>query len=641
MPAGNGYKMTVKRDRKKKREFFLLALCTILISLISLLILKNKASQNELATKYETHLVQDNHEACLSCHKDHHGFSKSHAPEALGCSTCHLGNPFSTNKEAAHKNLVSIPGNLKSVNQSCGSTSCHNDLTERIHDSLMATAKGIVSVNRFVFGEAATPDGPGNLAKLGESTADSHLRHLCASCHLQREKLKATPVTERSRGGGCLACHLRYNKESKEALSYYQKSGQLKKAHPELTVQVEDRHCFGCHSRSGRISTNFEGWHETMLKKDELHESEGYRLLEDGRVFKAMPADVHHKAGLSCIDCHTWRETMGDGKLHNHQDEQVEISCSDCHRKKENQPEWIKRSELHNIEHKLLELRSWKEQQRFLKIEKSAKALINITEKEDGSLSLREKNNNKLHPMKAPASLCTLDVSGHERLSCQSCHTAWAPQCISCHVSFDPNQNGFDHQLRKKTPGRWLESRDYYFAEAPTLGIRKTEDIEKIEPFVPGMVLSIDTGSFEGQKNKPEIFKRLFAPAASHTTAKAGRSCESCHQSSLALGYGRGTLNFPESAAKNKALSFTPSMPLHSRDNLPLDAWIPFMGEGLKPHSTRSNTRPFTIEEQQRILEVGQCLKCHPADKDKKLYEDFSKSLTSLSDKCTRLFEKN
>ena len=54
---------------------------------------------------------------------------------------------------------------------------------------------------------------------------------------------------------------------------------------------------------------------------------------------------------------------------------------------------------------------------------------------------------------------------------------------------------------------------------------------------------------------------------------------------------------------------------VNPNDNLPEDAWIPFLGNS--PHktvSTRSDFRPFTVKEQKQILLVGACLQCHKDD---------------------------
>jgi hypothetical protein len=57
--------------------------------------------------------------------------------------------------------------------------------------------------------------------------------------------------------------------------------------------------------------------------------------------------------------------------------------------------------------------------------------------------------------------------------------------------------------------------------------------------------------------------------------------------------------------------SFKPQFSNHKEDNLPKDAWIGFLKTRDETSTTRTNTRPFTVEEQQRILLVGACLTCH------------------------------
>ena len=39
-------------------------------------------------------------------------------------------------------------------------------------------------------------------------------------------------------------------------------------------------------SRSGRISTNYEGWHETILEARQMPQNDNYRLIEGSRVFE-------------------------------------------------------------------------------------------------------------------------------------------------------------------------------------------------------------------------------------------------------------------------------------------------------------------------------------------------------------------
>ena len=92
--------------------------------------------------------------------------------------------------------------------------------------------------------------------------------------------------------------------------------------------------------------------------------------------------------------------------------------------------------------------------------------------------------------------------------------------------------------------GTWLETKGTFTAKLPALGIRKTDTGDKIVPVIPGMVLTIDKKSYTKNEKDSLIFHRLFAPVAPHTTAAKGRTCKSCHNNPVALGFGEGDLKY-------------------------------------------------------------------------------------------------
>ena len=575
-------------------------------------------------------------ENCLTCHARMTGFARAHDPQKIGCVSCHSGNGAAREKNEAHRGLVRIPGNLATAMLTCGQAGCHPAISANIQTSLMASGRGIVSVDRFVFGEADSPDGEGHLSALGDSPADRHLRNLCASCHLNLPKTDARPIGELSRGGGCTACHLNYSVKAQKQLETFQKKGKLPVVHPALTLQITNNHCFGCHSRSGRISTNYEGWHETLLRPEQAHPDSLYRHLRDGRVLSRQMPDVHHQKGLACIDCHNYRETMGDGRTYRHEEEAVEIGCADCHFS--GKPETVDWKKLNVIERKILRLRSQESQsRRYLIIRRSGRAMLNAFLDTNGQPVLEGTLSGKRYRLKPPKTVCTREISGHRRLSCQSCHTAWAPQCVSCHTEFDANKTGWDHLKRKKVTGRWTEYRADFLPEPPVLGIRMAGK-EIVDVFVPGMILTIDKQKSENGAPGAhyQIFQRLYAPVAPHTIVKKGRSCHSCHSNPLAIGYGRGTLNYIKLKNGEGRWKFDPVYANHPADGLPYDAWTGFLRERTGVVSTRIGARPFNLKEQRRILRVGACLTCHPANRRnvKLIYSNFPAALKRTSDQC-------
>ena len=585
--------------------------------------------------KTEFEQILGRRESCTACHQMS-GLSKSHNPENIGCYSCHLGNAFTLNKKAAHKNMILIPGSLSDAKFTCGTSQCHPDIVPRINNNIMSTMSGIVSVNRFVFDESGSPSVQSHVKELGFSDADSHLRNLCASCHLGNEKVELGPINELSRGGGCNACHLSYSSEANEQIKNYLKAKDKTKhfpqVHPDINLEVSNDHCFGCHSRSGRISTNYEGWAETLKSENEVADKNNYRVLMDGRVFQKTKSDVHFQKGMDCIDCHLAQEVMGDGNLYLHKEDQVKIQCVDCHSYQTKNK--VSYEELDYESRKIVDLRkSRKENQDFLITEKSKLPLTNsyinalnqkylVTKKKNDSLSL-----------KPPAFICT-EGKAHQRLSCNSCHTEWVSYCIGCHTEYNPSEDGFDLLANKDIKGSWTEYTSDFYVDYPALGVRKDKvsGKETIETFMPGMIITID--KMKNQKDK-KIFKRLFAPTFSHTINKNGRSCKSCHNNSLALGYGKGELNYLVKEKKGE-WNFKPEFSLLQQDNLPKDAWIGFLQTRNETSTTRTNTRPFTVDEQKRILLVGACLTCHDENSGvmKESLYDFEKLLKRISKRC-------
>ena len=596
----------------------------------------------------QNYFIKTNFNGCVDCHDEMTGFEESHTPDKVGCDACHLGNPNTTNKNFAHKGMILIPGNLSDASKTCGVVGCHPGIPERINNSLMNTMSGVISVNRFTFDEIEKPEGHFNVKDLSQSIADNHNRNLCASCHLGNEKTEFGPINELSRGGGCNACHLNYSNEAMKQLEKYQNSAssrsdreklkiknskkrkdfssEFPKLHPQLTLEITNNHCFGCHSRSGRISTNYEGWFETLLNWDEVKQNKDYRLLMDGRVFQKTEDDVHHKAGMECIDCHVSMEIMGDGNLYQHMDEQLKVQCVDCHSKEINS---ISYDRLEFESKKIVDLRkSRKDNEEFLVTEKNKIPLINTIVNRRNEKYLLTKSSNKKLSLNQPKQIC-IEGKSHQRLSCNTCHTEWVSHCVGCHTEYDPNLEGYDLLDNKDITGSWNETPSDFYIDYPVLGIRKEKSgKEVIEIFIPGMILTID--KFKNPQKK--IFKRLFAPTFSHTINKEGRSCKSCHNDPLAIGYGKGKLEY----SKNGNWIFTPHFENRTEDKLPKDAWIGFLKTRDETSTTRTITRPFTIEEQKRILLVGACLNCHDENSSvmKRSFIEFDVVLSKVTDNC-------
>lgn len=553
--------------------------------------------------------VQGKTEACLACHAGMEGFSPAHDPLALSCTSCHLGNPFTANKDAAHRKMVRIPGNLSDAPLTCGQASCHPDLVQRVDRSLMRSLRGMISVNRFVFGESDDLDALADVRQLGQSAADNHFRDLCSSCHLGNPKISYGPADMTQLGGGCNACHLNYNEAARKALDRWKFGGEKPEdfpgLHPQLSLDIGDDKCLGCHSRSGRIATNYTGWHETLLMAHQAAGVDSLRVMQDLRVFRFIEEDVHHRAGMRCVDCHISWELMGDGLLYAHKEEQTRVQCEDCHFSGE--PEMLDATRADADVRRILEVKGRSgEDFRMLKTENGSYGLYH-TGYADGQAWLMRKADQKKLIMKPPGKSCS-QGSVHRDVSCTACHTAWVPTCIGCHNAYDPEAKGYDLYDNRFVEGAWEEYVGSYLADLPTLGVRKSGEGSRFVSCAPGMVLTIDKSAYTGIAGDAQ-YHRLFAPVSAHTIKKVGMGCRDCHNNPLVLGFGRGTLAFhPESLPPS--WTFTPRFALRPEDGLPEDAWTGFM-DGRQGGATRKDLRALRPGEQARMLRVGSCFHCH------------------------------
>ncbi len=596
-----------------KRYSIVLFLLAFLL-LVILFLVRNKMffeSESVYKNKYVNTAFSIT-ESCLECHKNTKGYSKYHNPEFIGCASCHLGNTVSNDKEEAHKGMILIPGNLSDAKKTCGT--CHSSELHKIENSLMTTNSGIVAVDKFVFGEADSLDYHYHIKDVKNSSSDKHLRDLCANCHLGAEKTTYGPINQLSRGGGCNACHLNYSKEEKQDLDKYLASNktELPTFHPSTTVFVNDTHCFGCHSRSSRISTNYIGLQETLLGETDVSNKIGYQVLEDKRVYKYIEEDVHHTKGMLCIDCHSSHEVMGDGNTYAHAEQAVKIQCIDCHFI--DKPNTIPYDSLDTESLLVFSHRDYKHRDKeILVAKKDNHPLVNTYVDSLGNAFLIGKKDGKLHNLAPQGDICSRD-NAHKNVSCASCHSSWTPRCIGCHNEFDADEpSAFDLLDKKYVKGQWKEYVAEFSSSLPAMGVRETNDALTIEPAIPGMIMTIDLNSYTKKATEETLlFHRLYAPNSPHTTTKTVRNCASCHSNSAALGYGKGTLVY-EIKNDSGEWKFTPEYALNSHDNLPEDAWIPFLKTIDKKtvNSTRTDFRPFSLEEQKKLLLVGACLQCH------------------------------
>ncbi|MBK9964986.1 MAG: hypothetical protein IPP07_08865 [Holophagales bacterium] len=386
-------------------------------------------------------------ERCVTCHvRPEEDPGGAHARAAIGCSSCHLGNPLAYDKKRAHAAMEPEPGALRSVARTCGRSGCHVREAQRVAASLMARAAGIVSGDRWVFGEIPEPRGTASmaeiLAKADPSPAERHLGKLCGGCHLHTLRGNRDDAIQ-GNGSGCSSCHVARKLP-----------GAVPRPHPAVDARVTDDRCLGCHSRSGRIALTYEGLYE--VEKDQAGAcGDAATTLHDGRPACRAEPDVHRLAGLSCIDCHLHTDLMGDGRAWEHEEEQVEITCEACHGPvreggEDGETTW---SEVRDpITLSLLRQRGEiRPPDERVRLGRRGTPVWNLRPSGRDWTTLRKGQGVALATRQTPIDPNHL-LRGHERLTCSSCHAAWAPTCSTPH-DLDANGKRWDFAKAAETAG--------------------------------------------------------------------------------------------------------------------------------------------------------------------------------------------
>ena len=235
---------------------------------------------------------------CVTCHETNAAMDPKHA---FACIQCHRGDGKAENKDAAHVELIKDPGDLKTVDKTCGV--CHPEEARRVKHSAMALAPRMINHIRFAFGGQKSPDPthatmdvgglkqvphPSDSANLG----DDLLRRSCLRCHLYT---KGSERWGEHRGLGCSVCHVAYP--------------NTKDGKPRSHSLVRDAGitaCLKCHN-SNHVGADYVGLFEKDFDRGfrspvmqgrqptRIYGSEQHRLL----------SDVHFRAGMKCTDCHT------------------------------------------------------------------------------------------------------------------------------------------------------------------------------------------------------------------------------------------------------------------------------------------------------------------------------------------------
>jgi hypothetical protein len=494
---------------------------------------------------------------CVKCHEDHGTMDASHA---IACVRCHRGNPQAEDPDEAHRGLLKDPGDLRVVEKTCGT--CHPEETRRVQGSAMALAPRMINHTRFAFGGQKTSEAlyavrdfsgleqvphPSRSGNLG----DDLLRRSCLRCHLST---RGSARWGEHRGQGCSACHVPYPNSPDG------------KPRPHTLVRSTGMTaCLKCHN-SNHVGADFVGLFEKDYHRGfrspivqgtqspQIYGAEQHRLI----------GDVHFRAGMQCMDCHSIDEIHGTGEASRSPETRVRISCESCHVRGDHPA---------------------------------------VLKSENGEMTLLKGQGRRI-PAWNPASIPHNVEAHRQRLECSACHAAWSFQDYGLHLMLEeradywkwaPTAAQNDPQIQElltrnvgtfaelippregplapkpmedweppsmtdwltgeTRAGAWFRGWTVRRWENPPLGLNHRGKLSVMRPMYQYVVSHVDAEDrLLVDRHVPPTggaFPALiFNPYTPHTTSRAGRPCHECHGSPKAAGLGEGVMGIAKPGHK-------------------------------------------------------------------------------------------
>jgi hypothetical protein len=648
--------------------------------------------------------TQGQEEKCLECHQGIEEVSRSHPKKlgCTSChggdgssaekNVAHATLIYDPEAGTGKRN----PSSLKVVHLSCGKAQCHSghldetrNHVDQVRKSMMGTLAGMITGLRYQWGgqpeksatygiytvednDGKTPEAAGARKSLEElpyfnpyhwrqhqpepsgaprkkvsnHIGDHVLRERCFQCHID-----SPPPPGEYRSQGCAACHFTYHPEGK----YLGSDSMISKTQPghpayhRMTVLPSSSVCMQCH-KSFLSQMTTEKFSIPFPKRN----TKG-KLPFPGTGQPRM--DVHLERGMECIDCHTQSDIMGDGNIYSRQYQAVEIRCETCHGDSKSFP---RISKINNALDPAIRLS--RHYQGFtnkvgdaMAVSANNRKLTNVKMEGKKFITYSKRTGKaRIIPL-AKSQRWGHNIPGHrEKLSCTSCHSQWVPRCEGCHMTLtSENSNGtaqpntwnpFQFTMKHEQPGLMIGPRGKVvpMLSQPTHTLTVLDQKEKAVPVIdgygdsPGEYRHWEFTNAEGYSGS-----NLAYGTQPHSVSKKVRSCQSCHLSPETLGMGEGDLRIKNNATgkydrlnslvrTNKVLNiskFSPRTKINPKGQ-------PIAGTG------QQGARPFNQEEITRILNVGNCIPCHPRYSDK-IYQDMEKSYKfSINIKHRRMRDK-
>jgi len=523
---------------------------------------------------------------CTDCHE---GIEAMHPGADLACVDCHGGDATARKKLAAHvqpksrdpgdERVVKLdddltyrrfvnPMDLRIVDRTCGE--CHGGLVHDLRTSLHGTTAGHLSDGYYEMGLLEKRGSvysvfpvPRRLAEGGEverlvqvppfrhsgpmdrlSTHYTDLaRKECMQCHLWSEGRAVRGRTGQDgdyRGQGCAACHVRY---ALDGLTDTADRAAVRNepGHPwrhAMTRAPGTETCTSCHYGDASIGLHFRGLSQLPPGAPGGPDIPGTTDSLLNRVFylddnEICPPDVHHERGMSCIDCHTLGDVMGDGQLHGQMEHAVEISCQACH------GTFTARS--------------------TLKTERGT-PLEHLFLDEVGDVFLRSKVSGEVHRVKQVVDVLDpghIDYNEdaeramtgeHGQVECYTCHAGWNANFLGFHFQRNEALSQLDLLSGMRTPGR-VTTQEKVFATWKSFYAGLNE-AGRVAPYLTGFSTMGSVDDKDGKRVLDQVMPVTAAGLSGmtmvhhqlHSVRPTARSCVECHRTSTT--WGMGSANF-------------------------------------------------------------------------------------------------
>ena len=536
------------------------------------------------------------------------------------------------------------PGDLRVAAESCGASGCHPEHVATVPLSVMSTYAGHYTLPRFLAGsqdhgaimaavdvvdpdyDAATaPPGaverlqalrePDPLADRSDlaSVMDAYLPKSCPTCHLNAFGKNDSPGSYRS--SGCSACHVLYADDGLSRSADPVEPRDLVR-HPirhELTTRIPTEQCGHCHFQGGRIGLAYRGIREGGFSPEKTPEhgvTLGHTLYghgpdyyfsdeDDTNEIDETPPDLHHEAGMVCMDCHVGGDVHGDGNLYASERFQVGSRCEDCHGSvravAEPDPEdgLFKNSK----GFPLRRLTRNASGAVFLELATQPGVVLEVPQ-------IKRLLDSGLRPAMTLAMGVDANGFSHtDSIECHACHTSWRQTCFGCHVTQNDRFGQRNETTGIVSQGAFSAVRDDYSLDFYALGINERG---KLSPLCNSMSLLLSYTDVTGTSRYTDAVRtsaegrRGFGwnPFHHHTVSRMPQDCDRCHPTGSGsdpanaarlaetYGYGNGSVTV-----------------LAGSETLDLTAFLDAEGN-LVSEFPHPNTGPVPADVRERALAV-------------------------------------